>query len=181
MRIVLIGMKGSGKTTIGRLLAQRLRLTFIDADSELEKMHQRARGERLPFRELFKTYGAAYFQALETETLQRIAREPQYADIVFACGGRTPLQEENQPILKELGTIIFLNVENTVLLRHIMAQGTPAFFRYKDDPRRSLDELLRERLPAYTALADITVNIGEEPPERVVERIMAELRARGED
>jgi shikimate kinase len=181
MRIILIGMKGSGKTTIGTLLAQRLDVAFIDADSEIEKMHQRERGEALPFRELFKTYGAAYFQALDTQTLQHIASAATYTDFVFACGGRTPLQEENQEILKGLGKIIFLNVEKSVLLKHIFAQGTPAFFRYKDEPERSLDELLQQRLPIYQKLADNIVDIGEEGPEQVVESIMAELRDRGED
>ncbi len=181
MKIILIGMKGSGKTTIGKLLAQRLHSTFIDADNEIEKTHQREKGEVLSFREIFSTYGASYFQSLDAETLKHIARGPEYTDFVFACGGRTPLQEENQPILKGLGTIIFLNVEKTVLLKHISAQGTPAFFRYKDDPQRSLDELLQGRLPVYCKLADIIIDIGEEAPERVVDSIIAELRARGED
>jgi shikimate kinase len=181
IKIILIGMKGSGKTTIGRLLAQRLHVAFIDADSEIEKMHQREKGEVLPFREIFSTYGATYFQTLDAESLRHIARGQEYTNFVFACGGRTPLQEENQQMLKELGTIIFLNVEKAVLLKHIFAQGTPAFFRYKDDPQRSLEELLQGRQPTYRALADIVIDISEEAPEQVVDSIIAELHIRDED
>ena len=94
MGIVLIGMKGCGKTTIGKLLAERLQIAFIDSDTEIEKMHRRNRGEAIAFREIFRRYGEKYFHALDTETLKHIAREAGNTGFVFACGGRTPLQEK---------------------------------------------------------------------------------------
>src|ERR1700731_1947678 len=121
MRIVLIGMKGSGKTTIGRILAETLRVPFIDSDAEIEHMHRRERGEALAFRQIFQQYGATYFQALETRTLQHMACECERTDYVFACGGGTPLQEENREILPQLGTIIFLYVDRAILLKRILA------------------------------------------------------------
>lgn len=176
MKIVLIGMKGCGKTTIGRLLAQALRVPFLDADTEIEKLHQRERGESLSFRQIFQQYGAAYFQALDSRTLQHLAREYAHRDFVFACGGRTPLQPENQAILAELGTILFLNVEPRVLLKRILAQGVPAFFPYPDDPERSLEELLRERAPVYSKLAHLTVDIGEGTHQYVLRTVLRKLR-----
>jgi shikimate kinase len=175
MRIIFIGMKGCGKTTLGSLLAERLQIAFIDADTEIEKMHKQECGETISFREIFRKYGAAYFHALDTRTLKHIANEFGNTDFVFACGGRTPLQEENQEILVGLGTIIFLYIEKAVLLKRILPQGIPAFFRYQDDPEKSLDELFKERLPIYRKLADITIDVSEGTSEDFIDTIMTEL------
>lgn len=177
MRIILIGMKGCGKTTFGRLLAEELQIPFLDADLEIERMHRRERGESLSFRQIFQRYGEAYFQELDTRTLHHLAQERANSDFVFACGGRTPLREENQALLAGLGTMLFLNVEKRILLKRILAQGIPTFFPYPDDPERSLDELLRERVPVYKKLAHVTVDIGEETYRQVVQVILRELRA----
>jgi shikimate kinase len=177
MRIILIGMKGCGKTTIGTLLAEKLGIAFIDSDAEIEKAHEREKGEALPFRQIFKRYGEAYFRDLDTKTLKYIAQEFQEKDFVFSCGGRTPLVEENQRILVGLGEIIFLHLEKSVLLKRILAQGIPAFFSYPDDPERSLNELVAERFSVYQKLADKTFDIGEETPEEVVHTILTELIA----
>jgi len=179
MRIIFIGMKGCGKTTLGTLLAERLQIAFIDSDTEIEKMHRQERGEAISFREIFKIYGAKHFSALDTKTLKHIAHEFGNTDFVFACGGRTPLQEENQEILTGLGTIIFLHVDKTVLLKRILVQGIPAFFPYQDDAEKSLDELFRERLPTYKKLADITIDVSEGTSEELIPRILAELRDDG--
>ena len=177
MRIILIGMKGCGKTTLGTLLAEKLQIAFIDSDSEIEKVHKQDRGEDISFREIFKKYGDQYFTVLDTKTLKHIAQEFADTDFVFACSGRTPLREENQGILSGLGKIIFLHVEKTVLLKRILAQGIPAFFPYQDDPEKSLDELLTQRVPAYKKLADFTIDISEGTSEEVIHTILTELRA----
>jgi len=175
MKLVLIGMKGCGKTTIGTLLAEKLQVAFIDSDAEIERTHQWERGEALSFRQIFKDYGEVYFRALEQKALKHIAEEFGETDIVLACGGRTPLQEENHEILLGLGKIIFLNLETGVLLKRILAQGIPAFFPYPDDPERSLNELATKRLSVYKKLADLTVDIGEEAPEEVVHTILKKV------
>lgn len=176
MRIIFVGMKGCGKTTLGKLLAEKLHIPFIDSDASLEKMHEQERGEALPFREIFRKYGETYFSTLDTKTLKHIAKEFGNRDFVFACGGRTPLQEENQEILSSLGKVIFLKVEKGVLLKRVLAQGTPAFFPYPADPDKSLDELLTERLPVYKKLADLTIDVSEGTPEELVHTIMTELK-----
>ena len=177
MRIILIGMKGCGKTTLGTLLAEKLQIAFIDSDSEIEKVHKQDRGEDISYRQIFMKYGAKYFNALDTRTLKQITKEFANTDFVFACGGRTPLQEENEEVLSGLGKIIFLHVEKAVLLKRILAQGIPAFFPYQDDPEKSLDELLTQRVPAYKKLADITIEISEGTSEEVIHTILTELRA----
>jgi shikimate kinase len=170
-------MKGCGKTTIGTLLAEKLQVPFIDADTEIEKTHRRETGEALSFRHIFKNYGAEYFRALETRTLQCIAKECRSMNFVFACGGQTPLQKENQEILAALGKIIYLQVETDILLQRILAQGIPAFFPYQDDPERSLNELLAERLPTYKKLAQRTFNAAAGSADGVALNILKEIRS----
>ena len=177
MRIVLIGMKGSGKTTIGKLLADTLRVPFIDADAEIEQMHRRERGEALAFRQIFQQYGASYFQALETRTLEHMACDSEHTHYVFACGGGTPLQAENREILPQLGTTIYLHVERAVLLKRILAHGIPAFFPYQDDAEKSLDALLAQRVPVYKAIADLTIAVGEGSSREDMQTILKELSA----
>src|SRR6185312_11129405 len=176
MSIILIGMKSCGKTTIGRLLAETMGTPFLDADTELEQTHRQETGEALSFRQIYKSYGAAYFRALETRTLQRIAQATGNTNFVLACGGQTPLREENQEILATLGTIIFLHVAEDILLQRILAHGIPAFFPYADDPERSLHELLTERVPVYKKLSAITVDAGKETAGEVTHAIVREVR-----
>ncbi len=179
MKIILIGMKGCGKTTIGMSLAKQLQVPFIDSDTALEKMHKQDSGEAIPVPEILKKYGEKYFNALETRAVECIAKEYSRTNVVFACGGRTPLQKENRAILAEFGTIIFLRVEMAVLLKRIRAQGIPAFFPYRDDPEKSLNELLAKRIPLYEELAHLTINVSEDTTEEVVATILKELRDHG--
>jgi shikimate kinase len=179
MRIVLIGMKGCGKTTIGTLLAEKMQIPFIDADDEIEKTHRQESGEDISFREIFRKYGDEYFNALDRKTLKHLASEYGNTSFIFACSGRTPLQEANREILAGLGEIIFLHIEKAVLLRRLLARGIPAFFPYQDDPEKSLDELLVERLPTYKKLAARTIDVSVGTPEEFVTTIMAEVRDDG--
>ena len=181
MRIILIGMKGCGKSTLGKRLARRLALPFIDSDAEIEQTHRLERGETLPFRQIYARYGAVYFRALDTRTLQRVAEEYGERDFVLSCGGQTPLQEENQAILAHLGTVVYLQVARHVLLQRILAQGVPASFPYPDDPARSLDVLLAERLPIYTKLADITFDTSSGQVDELVATLITELQAYDKD
>lgn len=179
MSIILIGMKGCGKTTVGMLLAENLSIPFIDCDAEIEKICQQEQGETLPFRRIFERYGEEYFHTLEIQALRKIARVGEEKQFVLSCGGRTPLFSENQEILLQLGKIIFLNVEKSILLKRILAQGIPAFFPYQDDPQKSLDILLEQRAPIYRRCADIVLDLAAEAPEAVVSTILEEVKDYG--
>ncbi len=168
--VVLIGMKSSGKTTVGRIVARKLGMRFTDLDAEVERRYLEQTGEKLPFREIFKRHGGAYFRALETAALQALLKEEGgrrkeerheessvlhpssfilHPSVVLATGGGLPLAEENRPLLKGMGTIVFLDVAQEVLLPRIVSGGIPAFFPYPEDPARSLAELLAVRRPIY--------------------------------
>ena len=131
-------MKACGKTTVGSLLASKLKIRFIELDDELEKEHQKLKNEHLTFRQIFKKYGEKYFRQLETETLLKLSKNLDTANFVFACGGGTPLLAKNQAILKKLGKIIYLKVDSDVLLQRIIKDGIPAFFADPANPQQSL-------------------------------------------
>lgn len=172
--LLLIGMKASGKTTVGRLLAERLEIPFVDVDAELERVYAAEQGEPLSFREIFRRHGRDYFRALEQKTLRRLVRDLP-PSCVLATGGGLPLAEANRPLLQALGTIIYLDVAEEVLLARLTAAGEiPPFFPYPDDPARSLRELLAARRPIYTALADHTLTLRHETPEEITNMLMRE-------
>lgn len=174
--VILIGMKSSGKTTTGRLLARELGVRFIDMDAEIESLHAKQEGERLPFREIFKQRGGEYFRAIETAALHALAASPGSESRVIATGGGLPLAEENRRILKGMGTIVFLDVREDILLDRIVARGIPAFFPYPDDPKRSLEEILAARRPVYAELATLTVACGPEPASTIAGNIARKLK-----
>jgi shikimate kinase len=174
-RIILIGMKSSGKTTIGRALAEKLRAQFIDMDSEIERRHFELTNESLWFREIFKRYGQDYFRSLETAALENLTYRLQEAGFVLATGGGLPLDERNQKILAELGTVIFIDVAQDALLPRIISGGAPAFFPYPNNPQKSLAELLEKRRPIYMKVADITLKCSTESPRLLVDNIITTL------
>ena len=173
--IILIGMKSSGKTTIGRILARKLGLRFTDVDAEAERLHFEKTGEKLGFREIFKAHGKDYFRNLETAALQAVTVARNERPFVLATGGGLPLAEENRPLLRGAGIIVFLDVAEEVLLPRITALGIPAFFPYPDDPARSLAELLAVRRPIYAALAHLTVACHSESQDTIADAIIHRL------
>lgn len=173
--IILIGMKSSGKTTTGKLLAHKLNTRFTDMDAEIERLHYDRKRERLSFRDIFKTYGGHYFRSMETAALALLASSLERQSFVLATGGGLPLAEENRIILKRLGTIVFMDVRQDVLLGRIVARGIPPFFRYPEDPQRSLAEIVDERRPIYMSVADITLECRGESSNTIADRIIREL------
>src|SRR3989338_2165166 len=105
LKIILIGMKGCGKSTVGKLLAEKLNIPFIELDDELEKVHFQTKKYKLTFREIYQKYFQKYFRDLESSVLIRIAVEQENKNFVLACGGGTPLNPKNQKILIKLGKI----------------------------------------------------------------------------
>ena len=170
--IILIGMKACGKSTVGKLLAKKLGINFIELDQKIEKNHLTSKKEKLNFRKIFKKYGENYFRQLESDTLKKITQEKKDSKFVLSCGGGTPLNEDNQKILKKLGKVIFLNAEEEILLPRIIRNGIPAFFPYQNDPKKSLSELLEKRRPIYKTVANKIINFKSELPETLVNTIL---------
>ena len=175
IRLVLIGMKHSGKTTLGRLLASRLDISFFEFDDYLVEAHEQQTGDTLSIRDIFKAYGNDYGRCLETECLRRLAQNIDQQEYVVALGGGTPIRPENHSFVKKLGTVIYLLPDKDIVYNRILKKGVPAFFPYPEDPRRSFEELWQERHPIYSKLADCVVRLIDGPQQQNIELILKEV------
>jgi shikimate kinase len=163
--IVLVGMMGVGKSSIGRRLAARLGVPFVDADTEIEK----AAGMSIP--DIFARHGEAYFRSGEARVIARLLDSgPQ----VLASGGGAVMNADTRAAIKAKGVSIWLNAEVDVLLRRIAKRKHERPMLHTDDPSETLRQLLITREPVY-ALADLTVQSREAPHETIVAEIMRAL------
>ena len=159
--LYLVGMMGSGKTSTGRPLAERLGYGFVDADAVIEQ----AAGCGIP--EIFDRDGEAGFRSLESQVLSAIS---QRHSLVVATGGGVVTQPENWGLLHS-GIVIWLDVVPDQLLQRLNADSTVRPLLQTADPEAAVNALLNERRPLY-AEADLTVVINEETPETVADGIL---------
>ena len=163
--VVLVGMMGVGKSSIGRRLAARLGVPFVDADTEIEK----AAGMSIP--DIFARHGEADFRSGEARVIARLLDGgPQ----VLATGGGAVMNADTRQQIKAKGVSIWLNAELDVLMRRINKRKNDRPMLQTADPAARLRELLVEREPFY-ALADLTVQSQEVPHEAIVTDIMMSL------
>ena len=159
--LYLVGMMGSGKTSTGRPLAERLGYGFVDADAVIEQ----AAGCSIP--DIFDRDGEAGFRSLESQVLSAIS---QRHSLVVATGGGVVTQPENWGMLHS-GIVIWLDVVPDQLLHRLNADSTVRPLLQTADPEAALNALLNERRPLY-AEADLTVVINDETPEAVADGIL---------
>ena len=159
--LYLVGMMGSGKTSTGRPLAERLGYGFVDADAVIEQ----AAGCSIP--EIFDRDGEAGFRSLESQVLSAIS---QRHSLVVATGGGVVTQPENWGLLHS-GIVIWLDVVPDQLLQRLNADSTVRPLLQTADPEAALNALLEKRRPLY-AEADLTVVINDESPETVADGIL---------
>jgi shikimate kinase len=165
--IVLIGMMGGGKSSVGRRLATRLNLPFADADIEIEK----AAG--MSIAEIFARHGEAYFRGGEARVIARLLDGgPQ----VLATGGGAFMNPDTRNTIKARGVSIWLKAELDILLRRINKRRNERPLLQTADPGETLRTLLIEREPTY-ALADLTVQSRDVPHDAIVNDIIAALVA----
>ena len=162
--IVLIGLMGAGKTTVGRRLAQRLDLPFVDADHEIE----RAAGKSIA--EIFAEDGEAFFRNGEERVIARLLNDgPQ----VLATGGGAWMREATRERVRQRGISVWLKADIDVLMERVSRRpGRPLL--EQDDPRVVMERLIAERYPVY-AQADITVESADAPHHVMVARIIRRL------
>ena len=165
--IVLIGLMGSGKSTVGRELSRRTGLPFLDMDAVIEEQV----GMSIP--DIFREKGENHFRVLETALLRYIERsvaEGQGAHII-STGGGVVLRPENRDILRRLGMTVWLNVDLPNLLqRTARAQNRPLL--QVDDREATLRELLTVRSPLYTQASHLRINSSEMKVSEVVDSIL---------
>lgn len=162
--IVLVGLMGAGKTTVGRRLATRLNLDFLDADDEITK----AAG--LSVSDIFETMGEAAFRDGERKVIARLL---DGTPCVLATGGGAFMDDETRALIKTKATSIWLRADLDVLMKRVSRRDTRPLLR-TPDPRKVMSELLAKRGPIY-AQADITVDSGDGPHASTVDAIIEAL------
>ncbi|NWG70625.1 MAG: shikimate kinase [Parvularculaceae bacterium] len=163
--VVLVGMMGAGKTTIGRRLAPRLGLRFFDADDEIQK----AAG--MSVADLFAAHGEASFRAGEAQVIARLLSGPPH---VLATGGGAVLNAETRRRIKEQSISVWIKADVDTLLKRATRRDTRPLLR-GGDPRETLARLLEARTPYY-AEADLIVESAPGPHSKTVDLIVEALR-----
>jgi len=165
--IVLIGMMGAGKSSIGRRLAARLGVPFVDADAEIEA----AAG--MTIEDIFADYGEASFRSGETRVIARLL---ETGPRVVATGGGAFMNPETRGIIRRNGVSIWLKADFDVLFRRVKRRDDRPLLKTAD-PAETLRQLMAERDPIY-AQADASVHSREVPHETIVGEILAALAGR---
>ncbi|MFL6635767.1 MAG: bifunctional shikimate kinase/3-dehydroquinate synthase AroKB [Massilia sp.] len=165
--IFLVGLMGAGKTTIGRLLARRLDMTFIDSDHEIEART----GATIPW--IFEIEGEASFRRREADVIRELTGQN---GIVLATGGGAVLDPASRALLAERGTVIYLRASvSSILLRTAHDKNRPLL--QTADPRRKLEDLTAQREPLYREIADIVIDTGRPNVQSMVQTILDQLEA----
>ena len=162
--LVLVGLMGAGKSTVGRRLAQTLQLPFRDADHEIEA----AAGMTIP--EIFAIHGEDHFRDGERRVIARLLQE---GPIVLATGGGAFMNDETRLRIAEHGISLWLKADLDVLMRRVRKRTTRPLLQ-NPDPEGTMRRLMEVRYPVY-ATADITVDSHEAPHDRVVTDIVKAL------
>ncbi len=165
--IVLVGLMGAGKTTVGRRLARKLNLPFVDSDHEIEK----AAG--MSVAEIFECFGEADFRSGERRVIERLLDgKPQ----IVATGGGAFINEATRALIKAKGLSIWLDADIEVLVERTGRRDTRPLLK-TGDPKEILTRLAAERAPFY-AQADMKVASSQGPHEDVVADILEALKDR---
>jgi shikimate kinase len=165
--VVLVGMMGAGKSSIGRRVALRLAIPFVDADAEIEKAAQ------MTIPEIFAIRGEAEFRAGEARVIARLLDGgPQ----VLATGGGSFMRAETRALIGAKGIAVWLKAEFEVLMKRIKRRHDRPLLK-TDDPAATVRKLIEERYPVY-GLADLTVQSREVPHDKIVDEIVAALAGR---
>lgn len=166
--IVLVGMMGAGKSSVGRCLERRTGLRRFDTDESVSRQF----GKSIP--EIFSESGEQEFRQAEADTLARL--NPPHP-LVIVTGGGIVLREENIQHLKRLGIVIWLDADEETLFERASRRGNRPLLQTAD-PRSSLARIVTERRPLYTRAADIRIDTTNRGHDEVADLILSEVESR---
>ena len=164
--VVLVGMMGAGKTSVGKRLAGRLGLTFVDADTAIEEAAKKT------VTEIFAEHGEDYFRQGERRVIARLLRQPRQ---IIATGGGAFMNAETRAAIRAAGLSIWLKADWELLFERVRRRPTRPLLQ-NADPEGTLKALVDLRYPVY-AEADLTVQSVDVPHEAMVDAVMAALEA----
>ena len=164
-RLILVGMMGAGKSTVGRLLARRLKRSYYDSDAEIE----RRCGVRIPV--IFEIEGEAGFR---TREMQIIAELCELENAVVATGGGAVLAEGNRRIFAARGIVVYLHARSPQLWQRLRNDRNRPLLATAD-PQKKLDALYLERDPLYREVADLVIDTGQQSVQTLAKDLLARL------
>lgn len=162
--IYLVGFMGTGKTTVGKILATKLKLQFMEMDEVIEKEEAR------PITEIFATKGEPYFRKIESNLLKKISTE---MNLVVSCGGGLICNKENLKLLKRTGTVFNLAAAAKTIYERTKKYSHRPLLNV-DDPTKKIDQLIQKRNQYYNK-AHHTIDTTEISPDEVADKIIDEL------
>jgi shikimate kinase len=169
VNLILFGFKSCGKTTLGKIIAQRLNRPLLDTDRLVERLHFNHTGKGLSFREIFKAVGEEGFRALESDVLQQLKG---VRNTVIALGGGLILNPENAAFLAKLGLLVYLKLSKQTLKDRILNQDLPAYLD-RSDPQGSFEHIYQERRAKYEKIFALSVDLETKKQDQVVLEICA--------
>ena len=164
MNLILCGMMGAGKTTIGIKIAELTGRRWYDTDGLIVDKHGK-------IADIFEYYGEAHFRKLETEIVKELAKKD---NLIISTGGGLVLKSENNTVLQENGKIVFLRATLETLAHRLKVDGErPLLQTSTENIRDRLARLMKERTPVYEHVADYIVDVDGKTPEKLAQEIVA--------
>ena len=173
MKVILVGYRASGKSTVGQLLAARLKILFRDTDSLMEE------SLGMPVKEIVALQGWDFFRAREKETIQKLSR---LGDCVIATGGGVVLDPENIDLLKQMGAIVWLNAPLPDIVERLREDARTKATRPQFTQENIVQEttaLLAQRIPLYEKAAAIEIDSAGKSALQIVDEIYEKLPRMG--
>ncbi|MBB4568216.1 shikimate kinase [Rhizobium leucaenae] len=168
--LVLVGLMGAGKSSIGRLVAHQLGIPFVDTDIEIERV------SRMTITELFEAYGEEEFRALETRVIKRLLKG---GPRVVSTGGGAFINDRTRRHVKRSGLSVWLKADLDVLWERVNKRDTRPLLK-TENPKQTLEKLMNARYPIY-AEADLTVLSRDVGKEVMVKEVLAAIVERKEE
>ena len=164
--LVLIGFMGSGKTSVGLKLSYKLKMPVEDTDKLIE------RREGKSIRQIFEEEGEEVFRKKETELLGELA--DRQGRVIYSVGGGTPVREENRKLLRQLGTVVYLQISPETVYERLKGDTTRPLLQC-ENPLEKIRELMESRKEAYESCADIIIAVDLLDMEEILEQICGKL------
>lgn len=161
--IILIGFMGSGKTSVGKLLSEKLKYEFRDTDEMIESL------EDTTIKKIFRIHGEEFFRDLETTLLLSLRGALQRT--VLSTGGGMPVRERNRKLLKEIGQVVYLRASRATIIDRLAGDKTRPLLE-KGNLNETAGKLLDDRIPYYEEAADIIIDTDNRSVEDIVNAII---------
>lgn len=162
--LILVGLMGAGKSSVGRIVANHLGIPFVDSDAEIERV------SRMSITELFAAYGEEEFRALETRVMKRLLKN---GPRVVSTGGGAFINDRTRRHIKKGGVSVWLKADLDVLWERVNKRDTRPLLK-TENPKHTLENLMNARYPVY-ALADLTVMSRDVRKELMADEVLKAL------